>query len=50
MLGGKIAELGRHVTLVVLGEDRIGDEGAVLEPASATAPLPSRKRSGTMPR
>src|SRR6185437_15396194 len=26
----KVAELGRHVTLVMLGEDGIGDERAVL--------------------
>ena len=47
-----IAELRRHVTLVMLGEDIVGDEGFGRPPAcpSATTPLPSRNRSGRMPR
>ena len=42
VLRREIAELGRHVALVMLGEDRVGDENAVLQPALGDRPLPSR--------
>src|SRR5689334_18796867 len=33
MFGGKVPELGRHVALVVLGENGVGDEGRSLKPS-----------------